>query len=234
MLMSPAVQRASVMVVAAVLAIGCTGPEGARGAQGPHGLPGPAGPPGPQGVAALTEQVLPSVVCVEVVADGTEYPCASGFYVDDIGTVVTSAHVVDDVESIAVRGQRQDAAAVEYGLSHVELLSMVALLRPADGAARASVSLPTADGWRRGEAVAVLGYPDNDLAWDLLTVTTGVISAGAEQEGIPYVLLDGATAPGSSGGPVVNMAGELVAMASAGLEPFSYAIDLSFNRNLAP
>ena len=29
------------------------------------------------------------------------------------------------------------------------------------------------------------------------------------------------------------MAGELVGVASAGLEPFSYAIDLSFNRNRA-
>ena len=210
----------------------CTGPQGERGPSGSHGLVGPGGPPGPQGVAALTAEVLPSVVCVLVVIDAAESPCASGFYVDAIGTVVTSAHVVDGVESIAVRGQRQDDAAVDYGLSHVELHGSLALLTPANGEARTSASLPTANGWHQGEAIAILGYPNNDLAWDLLTVTTGVVSAGEQQEGIPYVLLDGAMAPGSSGGPVVNMAGELVGVASAGLEPFSYAIDLSFNRNL--
>ena len=63
-------------------------------------------------------------------------------------------------------------------------------------------------------------------------VTAGVVSAGAEQNGVRYLLLDSATARGSSGSPVVNLDGEVVAMLDSGLGPFSYAVDLTTDRDL--
>ena len=92
----------------------------------------------------------------------------------------------------------------------------LALLKPLDGELE-SKPMPTADGWRQGETVALVGYPENDLLWNLLLVTTGVVSAGEWQDGVP----------------VVNMAGEIVGLMDSGLYPFSYAVDLTLHRNLA-
>ena len=70
------------------------------GAQGPPGETGAQGPQGPAGkdaidLAAVYQQVVASVVCVDITTNESEYLCATGFYIDDAGTVLTAAHAVE-------------------------------------------------------------------------------------------------------------------------------------------
>ena len=91
-----------------------------------------------------------------------------------------------------------------------------------------STPLPIADGWRRGEPILMFGYPANAISRKLLVVTSGVIGGdGVKRTGGDFLLLDARGADGSSGGPVVNLSGEVVGIIEGGLAPFEYAVDLT-------
>ena len=217
----------TVLAMAGLLAA-CAGPVGPAGPEGPQGPQGPAGPEGPTGAVSLT-QAWNSVVCVMVTIDDQRFPCGSGFYTNDRGGVLTSAHIVSKVDAIAIGDRGGDWTAYQVGR---EIPGLDATLLIPMGLARVTPGLPWADGWQLGEAVAVLGYPQNELAVNLPVVTTGVVAGGGQQFGVPYVVLDAATTSGSSGGPVVNGDGEVVGMVTAGLDGLSYAVDLTTGRGL--
>ena len=78
---------------------GATGATGTQGPQGATGATGPQGPRGQQGqsstnAASVVAQVVDNVVCISATLQGLRYACATGFYIDSIGTVVTAAHTV--------------------------------------------------------------------------------------------------------------------------------------------
>ena len=209
-----------------LLLAACAGPVGPPGPEGPQG---PAGPEGPTGAVEMTRLAWNSAVCVMVTIDDQRFPCGSGFYTDDRGSVLTSAHIVSDVDAIAVGDRGGDWTAYQVGRV---VPGLDATLLIPMGPARVTPALRWADGWQLGEAVAVLGYPQNELEVNLPVVTTGVVAGGGWQFGVPYVVLDAATASGSSGGPVVNSDGEVIGMVTAGLDQLSYAVDLTTGRGL--
>ncbi|MBQ5947436.1 DegQ family serine endoprotease [Massilia sp. ST3] len=133
----------------------------------------------------------------------------SGFIISDDGFVLTNAHVVEGADEVTVTlNDRREFKAKVLG---ADRRSDVALLKLAAG------NLPylrTGDSSkiRVGEWVVAIGSPfnlDN-------TVTAGIISAKSRDTGeyLPLIQSDVAVNPGNSGGPLINMRGEVIGINS--------------------
>jgi 2-alkenal reductase len=135
----------------------------------------------------------------------------SGFILTSDGYIITNNHVVDGAEKISVIFQNGEESEVQ--LIGTDQYSDIAVLK-ASGEMPATATLGDSDLLRPGESVIAIGSPLGDFK---NTVTTGVISAtgrsidtgnGYSMEGL--LQTDAAINNGNSGGPLVNLAGEVV------------------------
>jgi S1-C subfamily serine protease len=127
------------------------------------------------------------------------------------GLVVTNAHVVagqDDTTVTTGGGASLDAVAVHYDTANDLALLRVEVPLPA---------LTMAEGARRGQPGAVLGYPENGpyaLTPARLGETRTVLSEDSYGRG-PFrrriAFLRGSVRSGNSGGPLVDAAGRVLA-----------------------
>lgn len=141
----------------------------------------------------------------------------SGFFIDDNGYIITNAHVVIQAKSVWVQiphfGKRIfDTTIVGIAPDHdLALLRMsdegVEVVRRELGAIP-YLQLGDSDSVHRADEVMALGYP---LGQESLKSTTGVIS-GREST---MIQMSAAINPGSSGGPLLNIKGQVVGINTA-------------------
>ena len=133
----------------------------------------------------------------------------SGFILSTDGVVMTNAHVVDGADEVTVKltDKRQFKAKV---LGKDERTDIAVLKIDAQGLP----ALRTGDvnKLRVGEWVIAIGAPfglEN-------TVTAGIVSAKQRDTGqfVRFIQTDVAVNPGNSGGPLINMRGEVVGVNS--------------------
>jgi len=145
---------------------------------------------------------------------GTPQPArgeGSGFIVGADGTILTNAHVVADAREVTVRlTDRREFTAKVVG---VDPQSDVAVIK-IDGKDLPTVRIGDPAKLRPGEWVVAIGSPfgfDN-------SVTAGIVSALSRSlpdgQYTPFIQTDAAVNPGNSGGPLFNMAGEVVGINS--------------------
>ena len=133
----------------------------------------------------------------------------SGFIISNDGYVLTNAHVVDGADEVIVTmTDRREFKAKVLGS---DKRSDVALLK-VDGARLPYLTVGDSNRIRVGEWVIAIGSPfnlDN-------TVTAGIISAKSRDTGefLPLIQSDVAVNPGNSGGPLINMRGEVIGINS--------------------
>lgn len=190
--------------------------------------PGPAQLSGNAGIPAVVRAVVPAVVSVEVQGPAdTEQ--GTGMFISPDGTILTNNHVVALVSQgqggrITVTQSGSDVArpAVLLGADPSD---DVALLKVA-GSGFPTVTFGNSAKVAVGDAVVAIG---NALALSAgtPTVTQGIISAtgravrtSATPGGQPESLFnlfqtDAAINPGSSGGPLVDSAGQVIGMDTA-------------------
>jgi serine protease Do len=137
----------------------------------------------------------------------------SGFFVHPDGYLVTNAHVVEGVTDVQVRlatGKRLRGTVVGRD-GRVDL----ALVKVETPERVATLPLGDSDQLRVGEFVLALGHPFGLEQ----TVSFGIVSRkGAPLQGstpgFDFIQTDAAVNPGNSGGPLVNMAGQVVGVNS--------------------
>lgn len=165
-------------------------------------------PAAPPDFVALIARLAPAVLAVA----GETRTVGSGFAVAP-RTVATAAHVADAAGAsiaIVISGQRSTARVVR-----VDQDRDVALLEV--GVDVSPVTLAPDDAPARvGEWVIVLGNPFGGG----VTATAGIVSAApgaitATARLAAQIQINAAVNPGNSGGPVCNMRGEVIGMASA-------------------
>jgi S1-C subfamily serine protease len=126
--------------------------------------------------------------------------------------ILTNQHVVKDggpFEVVAADGRRMPATLVrERPAADIALL-------------RTDTPLPTleldSEVQRVGATVLVLGFPGPGALGRQMTLTRGVVSATREEAEVTWLQTDAAMNPGNSGGPVINMDGKLVGLATWGV-----------------
>jgi 2-alkenal reductase len=182
--------------------------------------------PGPTGLADLYTRVSPGVVTIWIYGgeDGPHDPTTplaqgSGFVIDTDGHIVTNEHVVEGADAIEV--DFTDGRKAWAELLGTDLDSDLALLRvdlPPEGLT--PLVLGDSDKVRVGDFVVAIGNPFGLTG----TLTLGVVSAIGRtldsQRETPggdgfyaagdIIQTDAALNPGNSGGPLLNMRGEVI------------------------
>ncbi|KVE26202.1 serine peptidase [Burkholderia vietnamiensis] len=133
----------------------------------------------------------------------------SGFIVSADGYVMTNAHVVDDADTIYVT--LTDKREFKAKLIGVDDRTDVAVVK-IQAANLPVVAIGDSTKVRVGEWVVAIGSPfglDN-------TVTAGIVSSKSRNTGdyLPFIQTDVAVNPGNSGGPLINMQGEVIGINS--------------------
>ena len=160
----------------------------------------------------------------------------SGFVISPDGLVVTNYHVVEGASEVKVHLGDRDYPAEVKGADQA---TDIALLKIDAGRSLRYLELGDSDQTRVGDWVMVIGNP---LNLDK-TVTTGVISAKGRSLGINdisfenFIQTDAAINFGNSGGPLVNMDGAVVGIATAinwGAENIGFAVPVNTLREILP
>ena len=133
----------------------------------------------------------------------------SGFIMSADGYVMTNAHVVDDADTIYVT--LTDKREFKAKLIGVDERTDVAVVK-IQATSLPAITVGDSNKVRVGEWVLAIGSPfglDN-------TVTAGIVSAKGRDTGdyLPFIQTDVAVNPGNSGGPLINMAGEVIGINS--------------------
>jgi serine protease Do len=145
------------------------------------------------------------------------YGSGTGFAVSSEGYILTNAHVVEGAHKVTVKvyGEDIERAATVIG-SDTE--TDIAVLKVEDAQLQ-PLKLGDSDTVRVGEYVLAIGNP---LSTDELanTITFGIISATKREVTIDnytntYLQTDAAINFGNSGGPLINLSGEVIGINSA-------------------
>lgn len=160
-----------------------------------------------QPVVAVVKRASPAVVTVINVQQRGR-ASGSGVIISGDGYVVTNNHVVEGQQSLTVifaDGSRRQARLVG-----TDPLNDLAVIR-VTGTIPGTLPLGNSDALQPGETVVAIGSPLGDYR---NTVTVGVVSAlnrslgGDSPEGL--IQTDAAINNGNSGGPLINMRGEVI------------------------
>jgi serine protease Do len=171
-------------------------------------------------ITDVVAKIEPSVVTVVGVVSGglTFYGAASdqqvsgsGFIISTDGYIVTNNHVVEN--TIELHVILNNGTQLPAKLISRDVFSDLAVLK-VEGTMPAVAPLGNSDLLKPGETVIAIGSPLGDF---LNSVTVGVISATGRSldSGNGYQLenmiqTDAAINSGNSGGPLVNLAGEVI------------------------
>lgn len=197
----------------------------------------------------LAERLGPALVQVRVrppgtsAGEGTEpappgeprRTAGSGFLIREDGLLVTNAHVVGDAERIQVRLQdkRRFEGKVIGRDSRVDL----AVVKIEGTHGLPVLSLGDSNHVRVGEFVLALGHPfglEQSVSFGIVSRKGAPLQVAAP--GFDFIQTDASVNPGNSGGPLVNMAGEVVGVNSMAARNGSigFAIPSNVVRALVP
>jgi len=195
-----------------------------------------------QALAELIDRLRPALVQIRVrraapegqPAEGPRRSLGSGFLVTPDGYLVTNAHVVGRDTEVQVRlasGRRLKGTVV--GRDPRVDLALVKV----EGEKFPVLPLGDSEAVKVGELVLALGHP---FGLDQ-TVSLGIVSRKgapllAAAPGFDFIQTDAAVNPGNSGGPLVNMAGQVVGVNTMAARDGSigFAIPINLVKGLLP
>ncbi len=169
----------------------------------------------------IVDSVSPGVVGIDVYYYYEEFggeelgSYGSGFVISSEGYIVTNAHVVADASRLVVKFI--DGSEAEAELVGADNKLDVAVLR-AETPGLVPLALGSSADVRVGDFALAIGNPTGEQLAD--TATFGIISATARETNIDgqvnsYLQTDAAVNPGSSGGPLLDMTGQVIGITCA-------------------
>ena len=176
-------------------------------------------------ITQVVERVGPAVVTVVGTTSGQmtffgysgdQEVSGSGFIITNDGYIITNNHVVEDTQDVRVI--LSDGSELPASVVSTDSFADLAVLK-ADGVMPGVAVLGNSDNLKPGETVIAIGSPLGDFR---NSVTVGVVSAtgrsldtGNNYQMENLIQTDAAINSGNSGGPLVNLAGEVIGVNSA-------------------
>ena len=167
-------------------------------------------------LSELYDNVISSVVTVMNKSSSSSFPfnsatdsIGSGFIVTDAGHIVTNYHVISGASKLSVKLNNGNIYSAKVINFNAALDIAVIKITPNEELSVAYIG--DASSSKAGDWIFTIGTPFSEELYG--TVTRGIISysgrtlSGSESE---YIQIDAAISPGNSGGPLFNMAGEVI------------------------
>ncbi|XP_035530052.1 serine protease HTRA2, mitochondrial-like [Morone saxatilis] len=169
-------------------------------------------------IADVVEKSTPAVVYIEILGrhpfSGREVPVSngSGFIISSDGLIVTNAHVVANKRGVRVKlinGDMYNATVQD-----VDPVADIATIKITAKNPLPTLTLGRSSDVRQGEFVVAMGSPFSLRN----TITSGIVSSvqrgskelGLSNSNMEYIQTDAAIDFGNSGGPLINLDGEVI------------------------
>ncbi len=150
----------------------------------------------------------------------------SGFIIDEKGYVVTNNHVIQDADEITV--VLHDETRLKAKVVGRDSKTDIAILKVEPAGKLTAVDFGDSDKMRIGDWLIAIGNPFGFGG----TVTTGIVSArGRDINAGPYddfLQTDAPINRGNSGGPMFNLDGEVIGIATAIFSPSGGSVGIGF------
>ncbi|MFZ5967735.1 MAG: YceG family protein [Bacillota bacterium] len=158
-------------------------------------------------------QMSKSVVMIKVYSREDEVVGrGSGVVIDDKGLIATNFHVIKDgfYYGIVFEGLEQGYEYKTYTLLNTDPRKDLALIKIHLNTV--PIKTGSSQNLKRGQKVVAIGSPLGLMN----TISDGIISGFRQGDGHDFIQTTAPMSPGSSGGALLNMKGELIGIASAG------------------
>jgi len=208
--------------------------------------------PAPDGFAELTKKLSPAVVNISTSQsvksemprfpegsaiekfneyfgpeNRTENSMGSGFVIDPKGLIITNNHVIENADQVEVTFP--NGLVLEAVIIGRDPATDLAVLRVEPEAPLPSVVLGDSDLALTGEWVLAIGNPfglGGSVSAGIISARNRDISSGRYDQ---FIQTDAAINRGNSGGPLFNMAGEVIGVNSAILSPSGGSVGIGFS-----
>ena len=153
----------------------------------------------------------------------------SGFIVRDDGLILTNAHVIEGADEVVVR--LNDTREFKAKVLGADKATDVAVLR-VEARNLPTVKIGSSANIRVGEWVLAIGSPYGFESSASAGIVSAVSRSLPDDNYFPFIQTDVAVNPGNSGGPLFNMAGEVIGINSqiysrtGGYQGLSFAIPI--------
>ncbi|MCX5688810.1 MAG: trypsin-like peptidase domain-containing protein [Planctomycetota bacterium] len=170
-----------------------------------------------QAVRNVSVAVAPSVVHIDVMGSGKSPfgSSGSGWIFDKLGHIVTNAHVVGAADS-RVQVQFFDGRVVEAQIVGADLDSDIAVLKVAQASGMMPARRASNQRLEQGDKVFAFGSPFGFKFSMSEGIVSGLGRTARTALGMTrisnFIQTDAAVNPGNSGGPLVNVRGNVVGM----------------------
>jgi len=163
--------------------------------------------PTPETVAAAIANARPAVVYIQTETIKGSYGQGTGMIVHKSGYILTSNHVVKDsrLPTITLETGRQYSGSI---VKRDDFRDLAIIKIATNGVDLPTVNLGNSDKLEIGDEVIAIGYSLGLKG--SASNTRGIVSALREYDGVHYLQTDAAVNPGNSGGPLINLKGEVV------------------------
>ncbi len=210
------------------------------------------GHPAPDGFAELTKRLSPAVVNISTSRQvGSEMPrfpegssverfndyfgpdsrtqqsSGSGFVIDPAGVIITNNHVIEGADEVEVTFF--DGLVLVADIVGRDPATDLAVLRVHPEQGLPAVTLGDSDKALTGEWVLAIGNPfglGGSVSAGIISARNRDISSGNYDQ---FIQTDAAINRGNSGGPLFNMAGEVIGVNSAILSPSGGSVGIAFS-----
>ena len=172
-----------------------------------------------------------SIILIAAVGSG-EDKVGSGFFVSYNGYIVTNGHIVQNARNLVVK-LRDKTGYTKVRVVKLDARKDIAVLK-IDGYDFKPVRLGNSDKLVVGQRVVAIGNP---LGLES-TVSDGLVSALRQTNGgIKLLQVSVPLSPGSSGGPLFNLQGEVVGITTASFlegQNLNFAVPVNYLKGLLP
>lgn len=169
-------------------------------------------------IADVVEKSTPAVVYIEIVGrqpfSGREVAVSngSGFIISSDGLIVTNAHVVANKRGVRVK--LTNGETYQATVQDVDPVADIATIKISAKNPLPTLTLGRSSDVRQGEFVVAMGSPFALRN----TITSGIVSSahrgskelGLSNSNMDYIQTDAAIDFGNSGGPLINLDGEVI------------------------
>ena len=137
----------------------------------------------------------------------------SGFFVSDQGHVASNEHVIGVCQKVKAY---EEGIEIFLNILATDMVNDIGLVKGKFN--NKNYLSIKAEGAELGEDIVVFGYPLSQTLSDSVKLTKGIVSSlSGLDNNYSQIQIDAAIQPGNSGGPVLNMNGQVIGIASAGL-----------------